>query len=121
MKILSPSAIESLLDRFDNFVDAEFRSVEVVDPFKIKVTLATQDKTRDFDWITLTLLFSEVKTANLIEETRLGLLDTEDGCSLIFDNSHFAFCVGKCYNSASLQSTPFFIVAKTLKYEEGSF
>ena len=109
------------MDRFDNFTGAEFRSLEIMSPVEIKVVLATQDKSRDFDWITVTLLFSTVEDAKLVEEKQLPFLDTSEGLGISFDNNRFAFCVGKCYNSASQQSAPLYIVAQSLKYEEGTF
>ena len=121
MKPLSSSAIENFLERFDNFVDAEFRSVEIVDPFEIKVTLAAQDKARDFDWVTVSLLFSGVEAANLVEENQLAFLDMSEGVSILFEDTHFAFGTTKCYNTSALQSASLYIIAKTLKYEEGAF
>ena len=121
MKNLAPSAIESFLERFDNFIDAEFRSVEVVDPFEMKVVLAAQDKARDFDWVSVSLLFSEVQAAHLVEENQLTFLDMSDGVSILYEDGTFAFGNTKCYNISALQSASLYIIAKTLKYEEGAF
>lgn len=121
MKPLSPNSIESFLERFDNFIDAEFRSVEVVDPFEMKVTLAAQDKARDFDWVSVSLLFSGVEAANLVEENQLTFLDMSEGVSILFEDGNFAFGTTKCYNISALKSASLYIIANTLKYEEGAF
>jgi hypothetical protein len=44
-----------------------------------------------------------------------------DGVTLLEDGTRFAFGVGECYNIATLQTAPLYIIASSLKYEEGSF
>lgn len=121
MKPLTSPALSEFLNRFDSFRGSELRSVEVINPFEIKVIIATQDKARAFDWITVELLFSGVEAANLIEDNQLDFLDMEDGISLLFDENRFAFGVGECYNISSIKSSSLYIISETLKYQEGQF
>jgi len=114
-------SIDLDLKRFNNFKDAEFRSLEIISPLNIKLTFAVQDAAREHDWITLTLNFNLVSDAKLLENSHLSFLDMSDGVTLLEDGTRFAFGVGECYNIATLQTAPLYIIASSLKYEEGSF
>lgn len=121
MKPLTQTALTEFLSRFDNFKGAELRQVEVVNPFEIKVTIATQDKARAFDWITIELFFNGVEAANLVEEGQLDFLDMENGISIIYDENRFAFGIGECYNISTIKSASLYVISETLKYQEGQF
>ena len=109
------------LQRFDNFKDAEFRSLEIISPLNIKLTFAVQDAARAHDWITLTLDFNAISDARLLENNQLSLIDMSDGVTLLKDENSFAFGVGECYNIATIKTAPLYIIASSLKYKEGSF
>jgi len=109
------------LTRFDNFKDAELRSLEVVSPTNIKLTVAVQDSARAFDWITLELDFVGVSDARVIEESKLQYIDMSDGVSLLHVNNEFAFGIGACYNAPTIKNSTLYIISKDLKYKEGQF
>ena len=109
------------LERFGNFKDAEFRSLEILSATHIKLMLAVQDAARDFDWITLELDFRDVTDARLLEENRLHFIDMSDGASLLHVNKEFAFGIGACYNIQAIKSSTLYIISKELKYKEGQF
>lgn len=121
MKPLSQAALKQFLDRFDNFKGSELRSLDVIDPFEIKLVIAAQDKARGYDWITIELYFSSVEAANLVEDNQLSFIDMEDGLNIIFSENSFAFGIGDCYNISNIKSSPLYIISKTLKFEEGQF
>ncbi|QOP42314.1 hypothetical protein [Sulfurimonas marina] len=121
MKPLTQTGLTEFLERFENFKGAELRSVEVINPFEIKVVLATQDKARAFDWITIELLFSEVEAANLVEDNQLNFIDMENGASIIYEENKFAFGIGECYNISTIKSSSLYLISNTLKYQEGQF
>ena len=121
MRPLTQTQLEEFVKRFGNFQDAEFRSVEILSASEIRLTLALQDANRDFDWITLQLLFNQVKDARLVNEEKLHLLDMGEGASLIYDENMFAFGIGACYNISTIKNSIFYILSESLKYEEASF
>ena len=121
MKPLLQTQLKEFNKRFNNFQDAEFREVKILSANEIELTLALQDANRDFDWITLTLSFSEVVDARLIDEEKLHLLDMSEGAVLIYDENMFAFGIGACYNISTIKNTSFYVLSKSLKYKEGSF
>lgn len=109
------------LERFENFKDAEFRSLEVLSPEQLNLTFAVQDKAREFDWITLSLEFSGITDAKLLQESKMKLIDLSDGINIIKTDTGFAFGIGECYNISTIKSSSCYIIANTLKYEEGLF
>ena len=121
MKALHTKTLQTFVERFSNFKDAEIRSCSPIDPQTISITLAVQDSARAFDWITITLVFTEVSDARLLDENRLGIIDMRDGASLLYDEDLFAFGLGECYNIKNTKSASCYIIANAVKYEEGLF
>lgn len=121
MKPLTQKGLTEFLDRFDHFKGGELRSVDVINPFEIKVVLAAQDVARAYDWITIELFFYEVQAANLVEENQLAYLDIDDGINILFNENKFAFAIGECYNISNVKSSSLYIISNALKYQEGQF
>ena len=113
--------IEEFLKRFDHFKGGEVRSIEVISPSVITITLAGQDEARAFDWITIKLECNNVSDARLLGKSKLSHLDMNKGISIIKHDNLLAFGIGRCYNKSSIKSSSCFIECKTIKYEEGLF
>ena len=113
--------IDEFLKRFDNFKGGEFRSTEVISPITMLVTLAGQDSARAFDWVSVKLELNNVSDARLIDNSKLTLLDMENGISIISVNDRLAFGIGECYNISSIKSSTCHIECSSIKYEEGLF
>ena len=121
MRPLLQTDIVPFLKRFDNFKDAEFRSLEIISPLLITLTLAVQDASRAFDWITITLEFSGISDAKLLEEQQLSFIDMSEGISLISIENKFAFATSECYNISCIKNSSLYLIADSLKYQEGQF
>jgi len=121
MRVLNTTELSAFLKRFDNFKDAEFRSLDLLSPLQSRLTFAVQDSARAYDWITLTLLFNGISDAKLLQEHQLSLVDMSDGISLLYEDALFAFGIGECYNISTIKNSSCFILAQSLKYEEGLF
>ena len=121
MRPLLKNDLESFLKRFGNFIDAEFRSIEIITPTTIKITLAAQDGARGFDWITLEMEFSGVSDARLLESSKLPYIDMSDGITLIFADNCFGIGIGAYDNFSAITNSACHIKASSLKYAEGSF
>jgi len=121
MKPLNSTEITKLLERFDDFKGSEVRSVEIISPKEIEITFALQDRARGYDWITLTLLFSDVLDAKLLESNKLGYVDMSDGVSILYENALFHFALGSYKTDISIKDALLFIVSKNIKYSEGAF
>lgn len=112
MKPLLVKDLPSFLKRFDNFKDGEFRHLEVVSPTSFKITVATQDSSRGFDWITVDFELNSTTSANLIDNSKISLIDMSDGINISHNGTDFAIKI--------LKST-FFIECQSIKYHEGAF
>ena len=121
MKPLLANNLDTFLKRFDNFRDSELRSMEVISPTLIRVTLAGQDSARAHDWVSVELEFSGVQDAKLLENAKLSFVDMSDGVSIITFNNLFAFGIGKCYNIEGIKNSTCQVVSSGLKYQEGLF
>ena len=111
MKPLLANQLSAFTQRFSDFTDAEFRTFELLSPTSMRATFALQDAGREYDWITLALEFNDVRDASLIYDEQLHLVDISEGATLQHGDT-FEF---------SIKQSTFFIKAKTLKYQEGTF
>jgi len=121
MKPLTQNNIPAFLERFNNFKDAEFRSLEIISPLKIKLIFALQDAARAFDWITIELEFNGVSDARLLEQKRLSFVDMSEGVNIVKNDDLFAFGIGECYNISNIKNSICYLIATDLKYREGLF
>ena len=112
MKPLLVKDLPSFLERFDNFKDGEFRHLEVISPTSFKITIATQDTARGFDWITLDFELNSTSSANLIDNSKISLIDMSDGIDISHNGTEFAFNI--------LNST-FFIECMSIKYQQCAY
>jgi len=121
MKPLLSKDLPTFLERLCHFKDGEIRSMDILSPTEITITLTTQDSARGYDWISITLHFSGVSDAKLLQEHQFDFVDMSDGITLVYENNLFAFGIGECYNIAAIKNSSAYIIAQSLKYEEGTF
>lgn len=121
MRPLLSKELPNFIKRFGNFIDVEVRSIEILSPTTIKITIACQDASRAFDWIALELEFSNVTDAKLIDNSKLSFIDTSSGMSLIYENNNFHFCIGDYSNISGIKSAISYLISSNIKYEENSF
>jgi hypothetical protein len=112
MKPLTKSALNTFLERFGYFKDGEIREIEIKSPTNIFITIAAQDESRAYDWVTVKLEFEGVSSASLIENNQLQFLDMSDGIDINNNNNYFTF---------GIKSATLHIESLSLKYDEGSF
>jgi hypothetical protein len=114
-------SIKKLLERFSDFQGAELRSLEIISPTEITLSMALQDAARDFDWVTLHLHFSGVSDARVVENKKLPFIDTSNKMALLQKDAYIAFASSECYNIEELKNQTLYIIAKTLKTSESAF
>ncbi len=112
MKPLLTKDLTVFLKRFHHFKNGHFKHFEVLSPTQFKVILTGQDDSRAFDWVSVEFELTGASSANLLENSKLSLIDMEDGINISHNGTDFAF---ELYNST------FFIECKTIKYQEGAF
>jgi len=121
MRPLFQTDIAYFLERFDHFKESEIRSLEILSPTEVKLTLTAQDKARDFNWVTIELLFLEIIEANLINGPKIAYLDLDDGITLIKENTNYLFCIGNYKTVTSAKDSQLYLISNSIKYREGSF
>ena len=121
MKPILAKDLKKFIERFDNFKDGELRSIDVISPTTMSITLAGQDNAREFDWISMTFEFSGVSDARLLQNNKLSLVDMNDGINVIYEDDKFAFGIGDYDTISSTKNSTCYIVCSTLKYKEGMF
>ena len=121
MKPLSANKLQEFLNRFDNFQNGEFRSLELISPIQIEAVFALQDSARGFDWLTIKLQFNSVNDAVLLDGSKLSLVDTEEGISLLYQDNNFHFSLGDYKTTSNMKNSNCYIFSPDIKYEEGSF
>jgi len=121
MKPLDASQITDFLKRFDNFQESEIRSLELVSPTEIEVTLTAQDNARAFDWITVKLYFTAVEDAKLIDNKKLNFIDMSEGITLLYKSNNFYFAINSLSTISSIKQSLLYIMCKSVKYSEGKF
>ncbi len=121
MKPLLKNDLNTFLKRFDNFIDAELRSIEIVSPTVVKITFAAQDAARGFDWITIEFEFNGVSDARVLENSKLPHVDLSSGITLLFTDNTFTFALGAYNTPLTATNSICYLKAASIKYKEGSF
>jgi len=97
------------------------RSVEIKGPTSLFLTLSVQDKQRGFDWIDMIFEMNGMNDARLFEESKLGMLDMEDGITIIFEDGLWGWGIGRSKSLSALKDAPLFVIGTSLKYGEAPF
>ena len=112
MKPLLFKELPNFVKRFGDFIDGELRSIDVISPTQINLTLACQDVARGYDWLSLEFEFKNISEASLIDNDKLLHVDMSDGISITNTDNNFTFKI----NNATLK-----IIASEIKYQEKQF
>jgi hypothetical protein len=121
MRPLTPSELTNFLDRFDDFKESEIRSLNIISPTNIVLSLVAQDKARDNDWITVELEFSDVSDAKLLDKNKFTYADMSDGITILHEVGLMAFGISKYKDISSVKESLLYIIAKSIKYNESGF
>jgi hypothetical protein len=121
MKPLLKKDLSTFLKRFNDFRDAELRSLEIISPTAVKITLEAQDSAREFDWITISLELSGISDANLPQNSKLPHIDMSDGITIIFTDTQIAFGIGNYDNFSNITNSICYIKATSIKYQESIY
>lgn len=112
MRPLHSKDLSKFLNRFSNFIDAEFRHIEIISPKKFELTFTGQDANRGYDWITIKFEFSDISDASILDNSKISHVDMSEGLEIEVINHQFTL---------TIKNSTFFITSAALKYEEGQF
>ena len=109
--------INALMEKFNNFVDAELRSLAKPSDNSLIVTLAVQnDDFEDTDIIKIE--FIDLKDARLLDNSMLSFLDMMSGITLIYERNLYGFALGHGDTMLHVKNAPLYIISTDIKIEE---
>ena len=113
--------IQKLLEKFDNFKYAEFRSIQTLSKTSMLLTFIVQDDDgEETDKVVFQL--DGVNEARLIENNVLAYLDMTDGISIIqYNDDIYAFSLGKSNDDLlAIKNTPLYAIASGISFNQES-
>lgn len=114
MKPLAKTELTALQTRFCEYENIEIKRITFSSATSITLTLNTQDKQRDFDWIALTL------ECNGITDAKLDRLENATTLSLFYDGA-FVLCDEACTTLRCAKDTRSYLVCSSMKIQEDAF
>ena len=109
--------INTLLEKYNNFRDAQIRSVETLSESSKMLTIVVQDDDGE-DVNTIKLTFSNINDSRILENGVLSFLDMTSGITLIKENDLYGFALGSGTAMLHVHNAPLYIVASDIKIEE---
>ena len=117
----SASAASALSERILHGEGAMLRTLRLGGPTSATLRISVQDKQRGFDWIDITFEMNGISDARLVDDDKLGFIDTEDGITIVFEDGAWGLSAGRYKNLQALKSAPLYFIGTSLKYEEAPF
>ena len=117
----SASAASSLSERILHGEGAMLHSLNLGGPTSATLRISVQDKHRGYDWIDMMFEINGMNDARLIDDDKLGFLDTDEGITIMFENGMWGLGVGRYGSLEALKSAPLYCIGASLKYEEAPF
>ena len=116
MRVLYSGDAKKLDSRFDSFLGYELCNLEIKDPTTIELTIRAQDSLREYDWIEISFLCSDVMDASLPTGTQVAIDETESRLILKNLDNRFTLLFEDGYNEVT-----HYITCKNIKYSENSY
>ena len=109
--------INTLLEKYNYFRDAQIRSVQVpTDSSKI-VTIVVQDDDGE-DINTVKMEFKNIKASRVLLNNVLPFLDMMTGITMVKEHDRYGFAVGGGSDMLDMHNSPMYIIASDLTIEE---
>jgi hypothetical protein len=119
--LASTAAASSLCARILNGEGAMLRTLVLNDPTSVTLTLSVQDKQRGFDWIDIAFEINGLNDAKLVDDNRLGFIDTDEGITILFEDGLWGLGIGRYESLGALKSAPLYLIGTSAKYAEAPF
>lgn len=109
--------INTLLEKYDHFRDAQIRSIETPSDTSKIVNIVVQDEDGE-DINSIRIEFQNIKESKILINSVLPFLDMMSGISIIKENDLYGFAVGSGTAMLHVNSAPMYIVASDISIEE---
>jgi len=110
--------INTLLEKYNNFKDAQIRSIVQTTDSSKTLTLVTQDDDGE-DVDTIKIEFAKIKESRILEGSVLPFLDMMSGITLIKEHEQYGFAVGSGTSMLHVHSAPMYIVSSEMTIQQG--
>ena len=107
----------NLLAKYNNFKDAQIRSVKPLTESSKLVTLVIQDDDGE-DVGSVQIEFDGIKESRILENSVLPFLDMMSGITLIKEHDLYGFALGSGTAMLHVHNAPLYIVASEMKIQE---
>jgi hypothetical protein len=121
MKPLTTANVDNLLDRIFDAEGGILRSIAMNGPTTCTVTLSVQDENRGNDWINIAFEVNGISDAHLIDDAKFGLVDMDDGISIIYEDKAVSFAFGDYGSIEASKGSIVYMIGASIKYEEQPF
>ena len=109
--------INSLLEKYNHFKDAQIRSIQPLSDSSKVVTLVVQDDDGE-DINSISIEFKDIKESKILKNSILSFMDMGSGISILKENGLYGFAIGSGSAMLHVHSAPLYIVASDISIEE---
>ena len=109
--------INTLLEKYNNFKDAQIRSIQQLSDSSKVVTLVVQDDDGE-DLNTVKIEFNNVTNSKILDNSVLSYMDMGFGISIIKEHDLYGFALGKGTAMLHVLNAPLYIIASDINIEE---
>jgi len=109
--------VDALLEKYDNFKDAQIRSVYNTAEDAKLVTIVIQDDEGE-DVESIKIEFKGVKESRILENSVLPMMDMMSGVSIVKEHDLYGFALGRGTAMLHVHNAPLFIIASEIEIQE---
>lgn len=109
--------IDALMEKYDHFKDAVFRTIQKPSDRSVMVTLAIQNDDGE-DTHEVKIMFMDVIEARLLENSVLPFLDMMRGVTFIHERDRYAFALGHSGDMLHVKNAPLYIISTEMTLED---
>ncbi|QOY55344.1 hypothetical protein HUE87_03655 [Candidatus Sulfurimonas marisnigri] len=109
--------INTLLEKYNNFKDAQIRSIQPLSDTSKVLTIVVQDDDGE-DLNTVKIEFINISNSRILENSVLPYMDMGFGISLIKEHGLYGFALGSGTAMLHVHNAPLYIVSSDIKIEE---
>ncbi|QSZ41053.1 hypothetical protein GJV85_02620 [Sulfurimonas aquatica] len=109
--------INALLQKYDNFIGAQLRSIQPLSDTSKLLTIVIQDDDGE-DLESVKIEFNNINDSRILENGVLSFLDMMSGISIIKEHDLYGFAVGNATTMLYVLNAPLYIVASDVKIQD---
>jgi len=106
--------IDKLLEKYNNFKDAQIRSIESVSDSSKVLTIVIQDDDGE-DVESVKIEFSNINESKILENHVLPFMDMMSGVSIIKEHNLYGFALGSGTAMLHVHNAPLYIISSDIK------